>query len=114
MLNLKNISREFGSGVYVANESKLSGSDLLYFDKVIVNVRESKDVYYFNMSDGRMFVYRPKLSKVLTGCIFVRDREEYDQVYDMVQSQGYANMPANIFVTIDQAWESRKAELDAS
>ncbi len=109
MASLKSITREYGSGVYVTNETKLSGSDLVFFDKVIINIHGSKDVYYFNMADGRMFVYRAKLSKIVNGCLFVRDRDEYTAIYHIVLMQGYANMPENIFVKLDREWEQTKA-----
>ena len=104
-VTLKSVIRDLSTGLHVANESKIQGYDVLYFDKVTVHAYGTKDVYYFDMSNGNMYVWRSKLSKDITGCIFVRNGEEYDIVYNWISYQSYGNMPENMFNRIDREWK---------
>lgn len=102
----KLISRETYGGLYIANESTMH-TDATYFDKVCVHVRGSKDVYYLNMNDGRMFVYRAKLERDVNGCLFVRNRDEYIAIYNLIAAQRYQSMPENFYEALDRKWNAQ-------
>ena len=106
-LYFTSINREYSSGIYIADESILAGCRLIHFDKLVINVK-GKDVYYFNMSNGELYVFRAKYTE-LTGCLFVRNREEYNQVYRYAANQGYANMPENMFDRLEREYLASKA-----
>jgi hypothetical protein len=104
-VTLKSVIHDRSTGLHVTNENTIQGYDVLYFDKVTVHAYGTKDVYYFNMSNGNMYVWRSKLDRIVRGCMFVRNREEYDIVYAWIQYQGFANMPENIFDRLDREWK---------
>lgn len=103
---VKTVNREMYGALFIANESAMQ-TDSTYFDKVAVTVKGSQDVYYFDMRNGNIYVYRAKLRNVVNGCVFLRDRSEYDVIYSAVQSQGYANMPENYFSALDRKWNAQ-------
>lgn len=109
MFAAKSITRDMSGGLYIANELTIH-ADAVYFDKVAVNVMGSKDVYYLNMRNGNMYVFRNKLRNQVNGCLFVRDRDEYTAIYNMIATQQYSGMPENMFVALDRKWESNLQE----
>jgi hypothetical protein len=91
--------------VYIADESVLGGSKpMLIGDGIEVHMRGTKDVYYFNMKTGALHVYRAKLKEV-QGCLFVRNRDEYNTVYGLIAAQRFYGMPENMFDRLDREWE---------
>lgn len=100
---VKNIMRDSTSRLYIANEQSMH-TDAMYMDKICVTVKGSKDVYYLNMANGNMYVYRDKLRNQVNGCLFVRNRDEYTEIYDAIAYQQFAGMPENIFVALDRMY----------
>lgn len=103
---IKSITRETGGGLYIANELTINTS-AQYMDKIIVNIRGSRDVYYLNMANGSMYVYRDKLRNQVNGCLFVRNRDEYTAIYNLIAAQRYANMPENYFEALDRKYAAQ-------
>lgn len=103
---VKSITREMNGALYIANESAMQ-TLAVYFDKVAVTVKGSQDVYYFDMRNGNIYVYRAKLRNVVNGCLFLRNREEYDIIYSAVDSQGYANIPENYYTALDRKYAAQ-------
>ena len=90
----KTVTRYHNLSIHVVNENNISGTDLHYMDGAIIAVYGSRDIYYYDFKDGRMFVYRAKMHDDLFGCLMVRSREEYNMIYDMVRYEyGINNTP---------------------
>jgi len=107
-LQIKSISRESTGGLYIANELNIQ-NESTWMDKVCVSLRGSRDVYYLNMGNGKMYVYRAKLDKDVNGCLFVRNRDEYTAIYNAIATQRYANMPEHYYDRMDRLYnESRQ------
>ena len=107
-MQVKSMRRENG-GLYITNESSMH-VPAVYFDKVRVELYKSADVYYLNMENGNIYVYRNKLRNQVNGCLFLRNREEYDMIYRAIESERYADMPENMFTRIDREWAASHPE----
>lgn len=87
------LTHDWAMQIYVTNENMPSGAELTgYFHGYSIEFKGSKDVYYLNLDNMRMFVYRHKTQKNLNvglqGCGLVRNTDEYMKVYSLLKSLG--------------------------